>query len=87
MKTQMETMSPCLQRKSKNVLKSGAYLWYPLSDLNNNKRLIKRNRNPKNITNNEELSELEKIKALHEKYILDEMCGNYLDIPQSESDN
>jgi hypothetical protein len=43
--------------------------------------------NPADILKISDPNEAEKIRDFYEKHLFNEMCGNYLDIPESEPDN
>jgi hypothetical protein len=72
---------------SKEIRFNSGYPSYASNDDIYRKFREEKDINPEDISKKKEPNENEKRKALHEKYLLDEMCGNYLDIPGSELDD
>jgi hypothetical protein len=87
MKNQTGRMHPGLMEIKENRFISPGYPSYASRDDIYRKFREEKDINPEEISKNKEQNENEKIKALREKYLLDEMCGNYLDIPGSELDD
>jgi hypothetical protein len=87
MKNQIDILLPCIKKRKKTTYNSLGYHSIPSgNDIYNKFRKVK-DSNPANIPKNKESAENDRIKARHEKYLLDEMCGNYLDMPGSEFDD
>jgi hypothetical protein len=87
MKNQNDTMHMGVTKRRIKRFNSPGYPSYPTSDDIYNKFLEEKEVNPEEITKIKDPKDMEKIKALRAKYILDEMCGNYLDIPEGELDD
>ncbi|MEI6124507.1 MAG: hypothetical protein WCQ95_12855 [Bacteroidota bacterium] len=85
MKNQIDLMPVRIAKNRVKRLNSGGYPSYPAVDDIYNKFREKKDINPKDVSKTKDPFESDKIKALREKYLLDEMCGNYLDIPESGS--
>lgn len=62
-------------------------LIYPAVDDLYHKFYKEKDINHEVVSKHKELNKQDKIKAEHEKYLLDEMCGNYLDAPAGELDD
>ena len=87
MKTQVDmTLISIIRKKRKNYEFHG-YPSYPASEDIYSKFREEKNINPEDITKNKDQNETDKIRALNAKYFLDELCGNYLDIPGAELDD
>jgi hypothetical protein len=87
MKKQIDLMLMSIKIRKEKKYNIAGYPSYPANEDIYSKFREEKEINPEDITKKKDLNEDEKVKALHEKYILDEMCGNYLDVPGSELDD
>jgi hypothetical protein len=87
MKNQSDQLPVLIKKRKVKRFNSAGYPSYPASDDIYNKFSEEKDINPEDISKKKDLNENDKIKALREKYLLDEMCGNYLDIPGAELDD
>jgi hypothetical protein len=84
MKAQVDSMLTCIKKNRKTRYGSVDNSSHPSGIDIYNKFRKEKNVNQEEILKNKETIDADKIKAIREKYLLDEMCGNYLDIPESE---
>ncbi len=66
---------------------SAGYPCYPSGDDIFHKFYKEKEIDPEDISKYKAQNENDKIKALYAKYLLDDMCGNYLDIPGAGLDD
>jgi hypothetical protein len=86
MKNQTDDLIPCINKRVKTTCNSLGFHSIPSRKKINGKFRKVEEGNPENVVANKESIGNEIIKR-REKYLLDEMCGNYLDMPGSEQDD
>jgi hypothetical protein len=87
MKNQIGIMLVSIKKNKVRKLNSQRYFIMPAGyDFYNQFREMKEN-NPMDNSKNTESNGIDERKAIYEKYLLDEMCGNYLDMPAAELEN
>jgi hypothetical protein len=87
MKNQINMVPAGITASKANRFNSMGYPSYPAIDDIYHKFHKEKDIDPEDISKNKAINENDKIKAFYDKYLLDEMCGNYLDVPGAEMDD